>query len=88
MNPLSSQVNHESSFFDYLYSIISKIFLVHLSPKFVPIKYELILEIPITSISDYFNSINSPQERAKLIDIGKDTVIRASWYKDSVITTA
>jgi len=86
MNPSSSQVNADSSFFDYLYSIISKIFLVHLSPKFVPIKYELILEIPITSISDYFNSINSPQERAKLIEIGKDAITQAKWCNNDVVT--
>jgi len=86
MNPSSNLVNTDSSFFDYLYSIISKIFLVHLSPKFVPIKYELILEIPITSISDYFNSINSPQERAKLIEIGKDAIIQAKWSNTDVVT--
>jgi predicted acylesterase/phospholipase RssA len=82
MDPLSSRVNESSSIFDYLYSIISKIFLVHLSPKFVPIKNELILEIPITSISEYFNSMNSPQEREKLIQIGKDAFLKKYGTKD------
>jgi predicted acylesterase/phospholipase RssA len=82
MDPLSSRVHESSSIFDYLYSIISKVFLVHLSPKFVPIKHELILEIPITSISEYFNSMNSPQEREKLIQIGKDAFLKKYGTKD------
>jgi len=76
IDPSGNIVGEESSIFDYLFSIVCKIFLVHLCPKFVPIKYQLTLEVAMTSLNDYFRSANCSAERTRLIELGKDAFLK------------
>jgi predicted acylesterase/phospholipase RssA len=71
-NSNEKDITEESSIFDYLFSIISKIFLRHLKPTFVPIANELILDLPPTNINEFFNTAHSCEERTRLIDSGRN----------------